>query len=116
MGRMIPREARLPLFILTLAITIPFLVTFRHLKLKQTFLKDQVRREAEYYDRNYIMAIALVEPTQDAVLNRFVASRFGVAAMCSWYKKSVTCKVGNVTIPYAVMKYSNTPNELLYFS
>ena len=113
MSRIIPREARLPLLIFTVAITILFSVFVHHLKLKQTTLKAIVRKDAEYYFRDYITAIAQVEPTQDAELNRFVASRFGEAAMCSWSEKAVTCKVGNVTIPFAVMKYSDASRELL---
>lgn len=113
MARIIPRDARLPLLILTVAITIPFSVFVHTLKVKQTILKAIVHRDAEYYFRDYIIAVALVEPSQDAELNRFVASRFGEAAMCSWSEKAVTCKVDNVTIPFAVMKYSDASRELL---
>lgn len=105
MARTILHEARLPLLILTLAITIPFLVIVHHLKLKQTTLKATVCRDAEYYFRDYKIAIVQLEPTQDEKLNRFVASSFGAVVMCSWSEKTATHKVGNVTIPFAVMKY-----------
>ena len=103
-ARIVPRQARLPMLILFLTITIPFSVTVHNLKTNERLLKASLRRKDDFYSGDYIIGFAVVEPSQDAELNRFVASQFSEAAMCSWSFKAVICQVGNITKPYAVMK------------
>ena len=66
-----------------------------------------VCRDAHYYTGDYVRAVALVERTQDVEWNRVVMSKFGEAAMYSWIMKAVSCHMGNVTVPYTVMKYAD---------
>ena len=72
-ARIVPRQARLPMLILFLAIALPLSVTVHNLKTNERLLKASLRRKDDFYSGDYIIAFAVVEPSQDAELNRFVA-------------------------------------------
>ena len=93
------------MLILALAIIIPFSVTIHYLRANIRLLKAMIRGDpkADYYTFEYVPASALVAPSQVAELNKFVASRFGEAALCSWSEKALTCQAGNISIPYQVV-------------
>jgi hypothetical protein len=105
MAKIVPHEARLLVLIITLAITIPFLITVHNLNSNIRLLEAMIRGDpnAVYCTFEYVPASALVAPSQVAQWNHFVALMFGDAVLCSWSENAVICQAGNVTIPYNPM-------------
>jgi hypothetical protein len=50
---------------------------------------------------NIVQAVAEVQPGDAAEMNRFVKATFGTPALCSWSRRSVTCRANGVTEVFA---------------